>query len=1064
MSSVRRFLPLALAVALLAPLQTFAGTVISVTDFGATADSGQDATAAFQNAISAVKTAGGPTTLRIPPGRYDFFSPQAHRRACYLSNATESGSDAVRTIALDLTDIDGLTIEGNGARLVMRGMMTMLVAERCSGLTLQDLEFDFARPTFSEITAVEKGAGFWIGRVHPDSTFRIVGGNRIEWFGEDWSRFHNLVQHYDPATRSVWRGADPTANASSITDLGEGRVRFQVPQASLDQAVAGRTYQFRDTTRNQSGMWFNRSRDVKLQDVKVRAMHGFGMLFQFTENVSIERLEVAPTATSGRTCASPADVLHFSGCKGLVRIEDSKLTAAHDDALNVHGTHLRVVARPAADQIRVRFMHAQSWGFQAFVEGDEIEFVKKATLLPLGQAVVTGVQMTTDPREQLLTLDRAAPAGLQIGSDAVENVTWTPSVEMTGCDIAQIPTRGILLTTRRPILIQGNRFFRTQMPAILVEDDAAGWYESGPVHDLAVRGNSFFECGESVISLNPENTTSAGAVHRNIRIEDNLFTLQGNGAVGAKSTADLKIAGNLFRMRADTSPPQQNLVSTTDTSGLVVAGNTVVPASTAALAVKNGGFEDTAAGRTPWFAVPAAGVLSLAREAPASGRLIGLDGGARIYQELGGYDPTQGSQLRWSLEQIAIAGAGAALEVSFHVGDGRFAGADERDIAPLPAWSTRTFAGWSGTSRTLSGSIDLSGLAAGSRLWMRVAAPQTDARIDQISVETGAAPDPSRYSGWIQTHGLSGADATPEADPDGDGLPNLVEYLLEQTDPLRSDTGALQGLLRQTDGRPVFRYRPRPTQDAVLVAEYQMGALDPAGWRPVVDGIDGLTLRTDLDGIHWIETVATLADKLFIRLSAGFLPPPPVQVVNGGFESPDQTGQANAYTGASPSGWTFISPVNGGVEEIRDARFGPVGAEGQRLVAAGGEGDQVGFINLGNSGSASATSDGVGMVAPDTVYTLKIAFAQRTSGDRHPDGGFGLLAGGQPLGAFVNFTGPSLQAGFNELVFTWTSPAAGDPIIGQPLQIRMNFSYSATSGGWQQAQFDKVRLEAVARP
>ena len=51
----------------------------------------------------------------------------------------------------------------------------------------------------------------------------------------------------------------------------------------------------------------------------------------------------------------------------------------------------------------------------------------------------------------------------------------------------------------------------------------------------------------------------------------------------------------------------------------------------------------------------------------------------------------------------------------------------------------------------------------------------------------------------------------------------------------------------------------------------------------------------------------------------------------------------------------------------------------------------------------------------------------------------------------------SLPTGFTEKTYTWTSPGIGDPLIGQALQIRMNFSHSPAAG-WQQAQFDRVRL------
>ena len=49
------------------------------------------------------------------------------------------------------------------------------------------------------------------------------------------------------------------------------------------------------------------------------------------------------------------------------------------------------------------------------------------------------------------------------------------------------------------------------MSAILIEGDAAGWYESGPVKDVLIENNTFLDCANNnnkhaVIELNPSNT------------------------------------------------------------------------------------------------------------------------------------------------------------------------------------------------------------------------------------------------------------------------------------------------------------------------------------------------------------------------------------------------------------------------------------------------------------------------------------------------------------------------------------------------------------------------------
>lgn len=1063
-----------------------ADTVIDVSTYGAVANSGQDATQAFKNAITAAAGATKPVTLNIPQGRYDFYSANATKRACYFSNATENGSDAIRTIALDLSNLDQVTLQGNGSTLMMRGAMTMVVAEQSTDLSLLNLSFDFARPPVSEIKVISKGSDHWVGEVHPDSTYTITGGNRVRWDGEDWQSYHNMCQPYNPTTKTTWRGSDPTSGATSIQDLGNRQLKFFVSTGTLSNATVGYSYQFRNTVRDQAGMWFSRCRNITMQDVNVYAMRGFGILSQFTENIHYKRIHAAPKEGSGRTAASAADILHFSGCKGSIRIEDSCLAAAHDDAMNVHGTHLRIVAQPAANQIRVRFMHAQTWGFQAFQNGDEIEFVKPGTLLSYGNAVVTNVQMLTDKREQLLTLDRNAPAGVTLNSDAVENITWTPSVEVTNCDISQIPTRGFLLTSRRSTVIQGCRFFRTQMPAILVEDDAAGWYESGPVKDMTLRGNAFFECQGSTIDFSPQNSTHAGAVHSNINVIGNDFTLTGGNAMHFKSTSNINVTGNRFRMRNNTTPAVTSLTSSSNVSGINYSNNVVEAASTPAISSNNGTFEAPATNTNDeaevipdgWWG-PGNGIvrhagagrtLSDAASSYTASRSLYLGTNGAIYQRIGPFDPAQGSTLRWSLLQLKSSQdsqPSGPLNVEFFAWDGRFTpAADTNPVAAgmvslgqfaVPAMSQQK------TSRLYKGNLDLSRYPAGTAVWARISTNATQAaRIDNFSATLASAPDLTRYSAWAEDSSLSGADADPTADPDHDGLCNLLEYALDGCDPLTPDSASR--LITQKSGSLLrFLFQPREAADIQLLPQFQFAALTSNGWQTVQDGLNGLTYVSE-GSSHVIEVNPALVTNAFFRLQAQFLPIAPPSVINGSFESPDLTGASPAYSSGNPTGWSFTSSIGGGVEEIRDSRFGAIGSEGTRLDGLGGKGDQVGYINLGSSSSAtaSALSDTIGLVAPNTIYTLRISFGQRTSGDRHPLGSFGLNVNGTNVGTFTSLG--ALAAGFNERIFEWQSPGYGDPLVGQPLQIRMSFSYDAAAGSWQQAQFDNVRLEATPAP
>ena len=180
-----------------------------------------------------------------------------------------------------------------------------------------------------------------------------------------------------------------------------------------------------------------------------------------------------------------------------------------------------------------------------------------------------------DDYEILLTLDRAVYDNVKTAENvSVENVTWTPEVEIRNNYFSRIPTRGILVTTRRKVVIEDNVFYRIPMSGVLVSDDARGWYESGPVRDVTIRRNLFMECGSPVIAVMPENDRYEGAVHRNVRIEAIRFVIrQGGEAVSARATNGLIIRDNYISVAGDGSVSPDAFFRTEDCKDVTISGN-----------------------------------------------------------------------------------------------------------------------------------------------------------------------------------------------------------------------------------------------------------------------------------------------------------------------------------------------------------------------------------------------------------------------------------------------------------------------------------------------------------
>lgn len=488
-------------------------------------------------------TADQPVEMIFAAGRYDFYPTNALKLKLHISNDNDDPATP-KAIALLFKEARHFRVRGDRTDFFVHGKMIEAMFDHAEDVTLTGLSFDYHRPTVSEFTVLQVGTNDAQVQVHPDSTYTIENG-KLVWVGEGWrSTGLGLTQECDPAAGRVWRRDSPLRGVTKAEELAPGKLRLTF--ARNPGFTRGRVFQFRETFRDSCGSFILRSRDITWRNCAFRFMHGLGVVSQFSENLTFDHVALAPRPGSGRTCAGWADLLHFSGCRGQILVTDCEMSGTNDDPINVHGTHLRVVGRPGADQVLVRFMHGQSYGFEAFVPGDEIEFVSHLSLCAYATNRVKSAEAKGD-KEILLTLERPAPA--QIGdADVIENVTWTPAVTVRNCRVTFDSCRGFLLTTRRPVLVESNTFVKTTMPAILIADDANSWFESGPVRDVTIRGNRFIQCAEPVIAIAPENQTAKPdePVHRNIRIVDNMFELTGQGAVSAKSVRGLTITGNTF--------------------------------------------------------------------------------------------------------------------------------------------------------------------------------------------------------------------------------------------------------------------------------------------------------------------------------------------------------------------------------------------------------------------------------------------------------------------------------------------------------------------------------------
>lgn len=529
----------------------------------------------IKQAIETAKTyIGEPVIIKLGGGTYNLKRNQATVVKYFISNTLSWGAtvDNLKYIGVYLKSTSNITLDGEGAKLITHGEMTSIVIDESENVTLKNFSIDAADPSVTEMTVESITDTEIIYKAHSTSTYQVLG-TILKWVGEyGWSINSNgPVQLYDPEQDITWRTGSPTDNVTSITDLGDKRIRIKY--STIPSVKVGYTYQMRDGVRDQVAGFIHKSKNIAYDHVNLYFLGNFGIVGQYSENLSFLNCRFAPDKNSGRTNAGFADFLQVSGCKGLLKVEDTYFSGAHDDPINVHGTYLKIQNYITPTKVKVKFMHEQSWGFDAFFVGDSIDFVDVASMMSIQSAKITAVQRNDD-QNITLTFDKEIDVTAYKAKSAgvvIENITWTPEVEIRRNYFSRVPTRGVLLSTRRRSVIEENTFFRMQMAGIYVSGDAASWYESGKVCNLTIRNNTFIECGSPVIFFEPTNAVSNGFVHSNILIENNTFTINSGIAVGGKSVDNLQFINNTIIQSGST--PIDNYVSLSNSDRVTKSGN-----------------------------------------------------------------------------------------------------------------------------------------------------------------------------------------------------------------------------------------------------------------------------------------------------------------------------------------------------------------------------------------------------------------------------------------------------------------------------------------------------------
>lgn len=528
--------------------------VVTITDFGISPDTGENALQAIASAVDRCRETGA-STLVFPKGRYDIRPVEGIDR-----------------IGIVLDHMKDFTFDGCGSIFVFHDSMHISDVDSCSNVTLKNFTVDWERPFASQMTVVEAAPDHI--DIHIDSTKYpyVIEDSKLYFVGENWkiraddTSFYNM---FDKDSKEIiyntWENPMGNIFSAPATCLPDGNVRLSGRiglSGDYNRLPEPGTFIVHYPTRqkigNYRGISITNGKDITLKDVTLHHSMCFGVLGTRTENITLDNFCATPNETEGRVFSLIADASHFNCCKGVIRVQNCCHIGQGDDFINVHGRNARIDEIINERTVRVRSEA------EMMQPGDTVWVVDRETA-QRGQTLIVAESAPGN----ILSFTTALPEGTEV-FDVIENKTWTAGLIMRNCRIEKRNrARGMLVTTPKEVIIENN-YFHSAGTAILIEGDTDVWFESGACSNVEIRNNIFDNCltsgnrdgnrwqwGEAVITITPSHNPSDSTVtpyHHGIKIHDNTFKVFDRPLLHARSVGELSFTGNDIIKTNDYAP------------------------------------------------------------------------------------------------------------------------------------------------------------------------------------------------------------------------------------------------------------------------------------------------------------------------------------------------------------------------------------------------------------------------------------------------------------------------------------------------------------------------------
>ncbi len=432
--------------------------------------------------------AAGKNVVRIPPGVYRF------------------------TANLEVRNVDGLALEGDGATLVFTPGGGQLVLRDCRNCVIKGLTLDMDPLPFTQGTVRSVAPATHAVEIELDRGYQRIDvhsegkGHRFAFYSPDGERELPILDTANPPLAEIAPGR---IRATSSAFFGQAD-RSLAPEDRVVVTLANKG----------GGLTLQNSTGIRVEDLTIWAAGGFAIRESGLAEGghSYLRCRVVRRPGSGRLMAGASDGLHSITQKKGPRLEHCEISHCFDDLVNIHG-FVNIALEERDGRWRIVCPAGQD-----FRVGSRLLFYASPNAEPLGEATIKTCRVLSDAAygevEQRVREHFARThGGLRLRSfmrTQVCEVEFDRPVALKSYDFVSCPDFG-----GGGAVLEDCHFHDGHIRGILLKSS-----------DSLVARCRFERIARSGLVVAPEIYWLEGPFPRNIRVEENTFIDCGYGAVG----------------------------------------------------------------------------------------------------------------------------------------------------------------------------------------------------------------------------------------------------------------------------------------------------------------------------------------------------------------------------------------------------------------------------------------------------------------------------------------------------------------------------------------------------